>query len=410
MPHTRKIVLLSLFAFLSTGFLFSQSTDAATQRYRTNRMDSRVRNVGRDLTERVFQDPGTALPSLTAKLTTGLSDQFLKVKVLHDWICDTIAYDVETAFSQTNRRQDYVSVIRNKKALNTGYTNLFNQMCRLANIESIGISGYSKGFGYSGSLGGVPDHDWNAVKIGSKWYLVDVTWDAGYVDQRTYIKKYSTNYLFLGPRSFLYSHFPLEEENQFYTPPLTKETFMEEPYIAGVFFKYGLELGSDLPRYNNTTQGDFTFTTITRNTNVILSSALRSVTQRDIEGASQQSRSGTTTRFTYTVPDAQEYRGLVFARLRTDRRIQERFTIGEYETRILPQLEALLLAKKLTERECTLFRDSYVIANESGYYYFREDLFDTARNNAVLKALPLLGFPLDMPEAVLEFNLKAGQR
>jgi len=45
-------------------------------------------------------------------------------------------------------------------------------MCQLANIESIGITGYSKGFGYSGKIGNQSDHEWNAVHINNKWYLV----------------------------------------------------------------------------------------------------------------------------------------------------------------------------------------------------------------------------------------------
>jgi hypothetical protein len=452
MPYIRKIALLSLFALLTTGLLFSQSadaintaiangdcgalynfinseaegkdqrsvtsaaaalrryttTDANTQKYRTSRMDPRVRNAGKALMERIFIDPEAALPSVTAKLTTGMGDQFLKAKVLHDWICDNIAYDAETAFFRANRRQDYASVLRNKKAVSAGYTNLFNQMCRLANIESIGISGYSKGFGYSGSLGGGPDHDWNAVKINGKWYLVDVTWDAGHVDQRTSIKNYSTQYLFLDSRSFLYSHLPLEERNQFYAPALTKAKFAEEPYISGVFFRYGLELAADKPHYNNTAQGEFSFDMITKNANVMLSSTLRTVRQIAVEGASWQERSGTTVSFFYTVPDIQEYKGSVFARLRNEKRIQERIAIGEYETRILPQLDALLRDKKLTEREHGLFLNSYYIVDENGYYYFREDPFDTARNNAVIKAHPLLGLSLETPEPVLDFNIKSG--
>jgi hypothetical protein len=381
--------------------------DTGTTKYRTDKMDSRVRNVGRDLMEKIFIAPEENLQSVTAKLTTGVSDQFLKAKALHDWICDNIAYDVETAFLRANRRQDYASVLRNKKAVCAGYTNLFNQMCRLANIESIGISGYSKGFGYTGSFGSVPDHDWNAVKINSKWYLVDVTWDAGHVDQRTYIKNYSTSYLFLDSRPFLYSHLPVAEKDQFYAPPLTKEKFVEEPYIAGVYFRYGLELESDKPSYNNITDGNFTFDILTKNANVMLTSELRTTQQLNIDGASWQGRSGTTITFIYDVPDTREYSGYVFARLKSEKRIQERIAINVYETRILPQLDALFLDKKLTERECELFRNSYFIVNENSHYYFIEDQFATARNNAVIKAHPLLDLSLELMEPVLDFNIKA---
>jgi hypothetical protein len=98
----------------------------------------------------------------------------------------------------------------------------------------------------------------------------------------------------------------------------------------------------------------------------------------------------------------------VFARLKNEKRIQESIAISTYETSILPQLDALFQAKKLTEKECELFRNSYFKVDENSYYYFIEDQFDTARNNAVIKAHPLLELPLEMLEPVLDFNLQAG--
>jgi hypothetical protein len=175
-----------------------------------------------------------------------------------------------------------------------------------------------------------------------------------------------------------------------------------------VYFRYGLELKSDKPSYTNTTNGDFTFDMVARNSNVMLSNAVRTMRQVAVEGASWQGRSGTTISFIYDVPDAQEYKGFVFARLKNEKRIQERIAISAYEARILPQLDALFQNKKLTEKECELFRSSYFKSDENGYYYFIEDQFDTARNNAVIKAHPLLDLPLEALEPVLDFNIRAG--
>ena len=383
--------------------------DSSTTKYRTDKMDSRVRNVGKELMENVFLDPAKYLPDVVTKLTTGIGDQFTKAKVLNDWICDNIAYDVETAFERANRRQDYVSVIKAKKAVCAGYTNLFNQMCELASIESIGISGYSKGFGYTGRIGPRPDHDWNAVKINNKWHLIDVTWNAGYVDHKTFIKKYSTNYLFLDSRSFLYSHLPLENKYQFYAPVITKEKFMDEPYIPGIFFKYRLVLKNEFPRYNNLVDEEgITVEVINSNNNVLLSSELRTTRQLDIEGASWQGKSGNIASFVYDVPDTQDYEGFIFARLNNEKRIQERISINLFEQRIIPLLDDLLQNKKITEREKLYFAISYFKVQENGYYYFIEDQFDTPRNNAVMKIHPLVELlSLETYEPVLHFNLKA---
>jgi hypothetical protein len=166
---------------------------------------------------------------VTAKLITDVSNRFLKAKIIHDWICYNIAYDADTFLGRAHNGQDYISVIKNKKAVCAGYSELFSYMCGLASIEAIVINGYSKGYGYNGTIGTSPDHAWNAVKVDNKWYLIDVTWDAGYLEYDYFIRKYTTEYLFLDSRPFLYTHLPVENKYQFYAPVLSKEQFVKEP-------------------------------------------------------------------------------------------------------------------------------------------------------------------------------------
>jgi len=403
----KKVTIISLFFIFNS--LFAQSNDVinTTSRYRTNRMDPKVRNVGKELMENVFVNPQQYLPDVVTKLTAGVSDRFSRAKVLHDWICDNIAYDTDMYFNGWIVNQDYVSVLKKKKAVCSGYVNLFNEMCRLAGIESIGISGFSKGFGYSGTLGSRPDHDWNAVKINNKWYLIDVTWNAGHVDYKTFIKSYSTDYLFLDSRPFLYSHLPMENQYQFYAPVVTKAQFVEEPYIPGVFFRYGLELKKNLPHYNNAIDEAFSFDIEIKNSNVSVSNELRTERQQDVDGAAWIIRKGSVVTFIYDIPDAREYVGHVFARMKNEKRIQKKIGINSFEQRIIPSLDLLLQNKKITEREKDYFINSYYKIAENQSYYFLEDQFDTSRNNAVIKIHPLLGLSLESYENILGFNIRA---
>jgi transglutaminase/protease-like cytokinesis protein 3 len=199
--------------------------DRLVRQYRTYSMDARVRSMGDFLTENVFIDPEKYLPLVVAKLMEDVRDKFLKVKILHDWLCYHIAYDADTFFGRARNNQDYISVIKNRKAICGGYAALFNQMCRLASIESVEINGYSKGYGYDEKKGASLDHAWNAVKIGNRWYLMDVTWDAGYLEGYAFIRSYSTYYLFLDSEPFRYTHLPAENKYQFYAPVMTKEEF-----------------------------------------------------------------------------------------------------------------------------------------------------------------------------------------
>jgi hypothetical protein len=109
--------------------------DTGTPKYRTDKMDVKVRRVPKELMDEIFTKPEATLPGVVASLISGVSDQFQKAKILHDWICDNIAYDTDMYFSGRITAQDYVSVLKKKKGVCSGYTNLMNQMCELANIE-----------------------------------------------------------------------------------------------------------------------------------------------------------------------------------------------------------------------------------------------------------------------------------
>jgi transglutaminase-like putative cysteine protease len=389
------------------------SLDSGTDRYRNGKMEARIRRVPQDLMDKVFTDPETALPAVVSSLTNGVSDQFLKAKTLHDWICDNIAYDTSIYFSGRITAQDYISVLKKKLAVCSGYSNLFNQMCKLAGMESIGINGYSKGFGYSGKIGNNTDHAWNAINIGNKWYLIDVTWDAGYVDQKTYIKRYSTEWLFLDSRPFLYSHLPEEDAYQYYAPILTANDFMREPNIAGIFFQYGLSLKNDKPEYNNVIDSTFAFDIGSSNANTHISSTLRTPRQQNIDAASWADRKGNVVSVEFDVPDNNEYSGNVFARLNNEVRLQDRISTAVFEQDWLPRAEQLFKdttlprEKRITEAEFNLFKGAYFKVQENNMYYFAEDQFDTAKNNVVLKVHQLLELSTNYAISVLTFNIKA---
>ena len=373
-------------------------------------MNSRVRKVPQHLMEDVFIEPETTLPEVVSLLTNGISSSFLKVKILHDWICDNIVYDTEMYFSGSIKAQDYISVLHRKNAVCSGYTNLMNKMCNLAGIESIGINGYSKGLWYNGKIPEDTDHSWNAVKIGNKWYLVDVTWDAGIVDRRTFIKRYSSEWLFLDSRPFLYSHFPEENAYQYYAPVLTIDEFVQEPYIAGIFFQYGLALNQDKLKYDNLINGSFTFDISLQNSNISLSSKLRTANQKEINAATWGIREGKTVTFDFDVPDENEYVGHIFARYNNEVRLQEKIQIEIFENEWLPRVESLYIEdspkeSKITEEELVYFKNSYYKVEENGSYYFLEDQFDSPRNDAVLKIHKVLDLSTMWMENVLDFNI-----
>ena len=187
----------------------AEDTKAAS--YRTDTIHLKVGSVPANLSEKVTQDPETNLKELVSYLIKGASDNFARVKVLHDWICYNIDYDTDLFFRDSSKKQNYCEVLQTRKAISTGFSALMKEMCTLAGFECVSIDGFAKGYGYNGHLSETVEHSWNAVNIESKWYLIDVTWDTGYLERKAFIRCYSSEYLFLDSRSFLYTHLPKDK-------------------------------------------------------------------------------------------------------------------------------------------------------------------------------------------------------
>ena len=370
-------------------------------------MNPRVRSLPKDLQEQVFITPEETLPKLTAALVSGVSDTATKVRILHDWICDNIAYDCD-AFTVGVNKQDPSSVLQKKKAVCVGYSNLMAVMCYYAGMEAKVIPGWSKGFNYPGYLREESDHAWNVIKIGNRWQQVDVTWDAGYVEYRTFIKRYSTEWLNRKPEEFIYSHLPEEEKWQLLKEPRSPEQFVKEPYIQGIFFDYGFSLGKNAPDYTNYIDGISNFEiTQAGATRAVRCELYPADGIERIPLSTWYESYGNRTVATVDVPDGKTYE-LKFFTKRTDGSRQKKFfSVEEFEQELIPKAWELLNAGKITQKELDFLEPSFFKVEENGRYYPVEDLFATARNNAVLKILKLTDMAGSGNDTILSVEVKA---
>jgi len=375
-------------------------------------MNSRVRQVPKDIQEQVFVSPKETLPELVKFLAGTSGDTASRVKILHDWICDNIAYDCDVFTEKGAGQQDYETVLKKKKAVCIGYANLMAAMCFYAKIEVDIISGWSKGFNYPGYLREQSDHAWNAVKINGKWNLIDVTWDAGYVERTTFIKHYTLQWYNLTPSQFIYSHLPDEDKWQLLPEKQVRshKQFEKEPYIPGIFFEYGLSFGKNVPGYTNEISEATAFDFVSPNSNVNLMPEIYGINNSfDMSNAMWIENSGTNKRFIFDVPDKDLYKVRIGARTNGVTNNPDFFLRTDFEQNIMPKTKNLLAEKKITKNEAELFEKSYFLIEENNRYYFAEDLFDNARNSANKKILKLLERNTSRYENVLSFEVKASE-
>lgn len=120
---------------------------------------------------------------LSNRLTNGCTTDEEKVASIHSWIIHNIRYDVSKWMSCDYSKTPIKRILFKRKAVCAGYTDLFNELCKYADIPSIYVSGYFKNeYTNLGDKCYIDEHAWNAVLVNNEWKLVDACWDAGFIE------------------------------------------------------------------------------------------------------------------------------------------------------------------------------------------------------------------------------------
>jgi transglutaminase-like putative cysteine protease len=205
--------------------------------------------------------PDAADDSITA-LGTWLKTEFPepreRVRVMHDWIADHVAYDVASLDDGTYvRKQSSETVFARRKGVCAGYANLMVALGDVTGDEIVYVTGDTRED--DGSIKGT-GHAWNAVRIDGTWWLLDVTWDAGSRgDDGRFRKDYGTDYLFTPPEVFLTTHLPDDPRWQLMPTPISRGAFTRLPMMSADFYAQGLAFDTEM-RSQVTVEGQLDLT------------------------------------------------------------------------------------------------------------------------------------------------------
>lgn len=191
----------------------------------------------------------TSVDSLASYLVAPAKNEREKARSIFRWVTENIDYDVSGFFTGSFDDTSSKDVLKSRKSVCGGYSDIFSSLARSAGLEVVRIAGYGKGYGYlpGENFSGPSNHAWNAVKINGSWYLVDCTWGAGYIDDnKKYVHKFDDHYFMTLPSEFIYGHFPEDSRWQLLEHPLSKSEFEKQAFLKPEFFRYGLKLGNHL--------------------------------------------------------------------------------------------------------------------------------------------------------------------
>jgi transglutaminase-like putative cysteine protease len=181
----------------------------------------------------------SSIAALGRHLAAQEPNPWLRVKALHDYVADRVAYDVASYRSGTFPPQDAETVFRTRRSVCAGYANLLAALGEAAGETIVVVGGDARNDGADVTGEG---HAWNAARIGGRWALLDATWDAGHVEGDRFEKRYGTEYLFPPPEVQGVTHFPEDPEWQLRSPPLSRGEFFRQPMMKAGFYAEGLTL------------------------------------------------------------------------------------------------------------------------------------------------------------------------
>ncbi len=202
-------------------------------------------------------NPSGWLRTVVEEINRVAKDDFDKARLAHDVVAVLISYDAASYWSGELPPQDFASVIKSRKAVCEGYAAVYQRLCDSLKLPCKTIHGYARGVGTT--LANETDvtesnHAWNRVQLEGGWYLVDCTWDSGHMEGKTARQSYNTDWLFLRPEHFIYSHLPEQQRDQLLAEPLSAQDFAELPDLRPKFFQTAKDF-APLPAKTNQVDG-----------------------------------------------------------------------------------------------------------------------------------------------------------
>lgn len=231
--------------------------------YRTSKPDERIVKLIKDRKVESLRVNQTNeyIKIVTTEIINNSTNDFEKAKFVYDFVAVLVHYDAASFWSGKLPSQDWETVIKTKNGVCEGYANVFKKVCDLVQLPCKVVHGYARGVGTditTESLKAESNHAWNIVQIEKKWYLIDSTWGAGYMNGKKSVQSYNTDWLFTKPQHFIATHYPEKAINQLLQTPLLEKEFFELADFRPIFYEI---TGEDISKIkkNNIVENRFVF-------------------------------------------------------------------------------------------------------------------------------------------------------
>ncbi|CAG8606952.1 14986_t:CDS:2 [Cetraspora pellucida] len=185
-----------------------------------------------------------SIAQLSKYLTSRWNNPLDKLRSIFVWIAENISYDTDAFFSGNLKHCSAEETLKLRKGVCDGFAEVFTELATHAGLKVWKIKGKAKGVHYK--PGDDIDkreyaHAWNGTIYKGEYLLIDSTWGAGHLTRNKFEKRFEPFYFLTRPTSFIFTHIPDDPREQYLSPPLTREEFLNLNNVKPPFFAAGME-------------------------------------------------------------------------------------------------------------------------------------------------------------------------
>lgn len=147
------------------------------------------------------------IKSLAESLVDSGASDMDKVRSIHAWVTQNIAYDCAADSNTDSSMVPASQTVTLRKGICLNYALVTAALARAVGLPAKVVYGQA-GAENDGFLPQL--HAWNEILVDGKWVPVDATWDAGYIKDGRFIRKPSTTYFNPDESLWRKTHHPLE--------------------------------------------------------------------------------------------------------------------------------------------------------------------------------------------------------
>lgn len=141
--------------------------------------------------------------SLVYEIVTPQMSETEKLKAIHDWVAGNISYDYQAFLEGNITLVPASQTLKNQKGVCGDYSFLVAALARATGLQAKVVYGQTwESNGWKSQ-----SHAWNEVYADGRWVTIDATWDAGYIQDNSFVAALSNKYFDPDSEDFAVTHF-----------------------------------------------------------------------------------------------------------------------------------------------------------------------------------------------------------